>query len=52
MNSIAKKKALTFGTYIATVYEVCGSRRGIAIVERAVNAHLVKFRNRQRYLIC
>ena len=51
MNSTRKKKALTFGGYIVAIYETCGSRRGKAIVQHAVNAHLLKFKSQQRFLI-
>jgi hypothetical protein len=51
MNSISKKKALTFGGYIAAVCEAYGSRRGKTIVQHAVNAHLLKFRSQRRFLV-
>jgi hypothetical protein len=51
VNSIRKKKALTFGGYIAAVYDACGSRQGKVIVQYMVNAHLLKFRSQQRFLI-
>lgn len=51
MHSIRKKKAGTFGAYIADAFKARGSRRGIAIVQHAVNAHLLKFQTHQRFLI-
>jgi hypothetical protein len=51
MNSIPKKKVLTFGGYIAAVCDAYGIRRGKLIVQHVVNAHLLKFRRQQRFLI-
>ena len=47
-----QSKAPTFGDLIAAVYSACGRRRARGILRLAVNAHLVVFRGRNRYLIC
>jgi len=46
-----KKKALTFGGFIAATYRACGKRRARGIVQLAVNAHLIEFRGRQHFVI-
>jgi hypothetical protein len=51
MKTNRKKKVLTFGDLIAAVYGACGQRRARAIVRLAVNAHLVAFRDHQRFVI-
>ena len=45
-----EKKALTFGGFIMAAYDVWGKRRAKGIVWLAVNAHLVKFQGRQRFV--
>jgi len=51
MKANHKKKALTFGDLIATVYDTCGPRRARKIIRRAVNEHVIVFQGRQRYLM-
>jgi hypothetical protein len=51
MKTSQKKKALTFGEFVASVYEACGKRKARGIVRLAVNAHLVEFRGQQRFVI-
>jgi hypothetical protein len=51
MKTNHKKKALTFGDFIANVYSACGKRRAGKIVQLAVNAHLVVFRGQRRFMI-
>jgi hypothetical protein len=46
-----KKKGLTFGQFIASVYETCGERRAKGIVRLAVKAHLIEFRGEQRFMM-
>ena len=46
-----KKRALTFGDFIAAAYRAWGKRRAKGFVWLAVNAQLVEFRGRQRFLI-
>ena len=51
MKTNHKKKALTFGDFIAAAYRAWGSRRARGLVRLALNAHLVVFRGRQRFVI-
>jgi G3E family GTPase len=46
-----KKRALTFGDFVAAAYRAWGKRRAKGFVWLAVNAQLVEFRGRQRLLI-
>ena len=46
-----KKKAMTFGDFIAAAYRAWGARRAKGLVWLAINAHLVVFRGRQRLVI-
>jgi hypothetical protein len=48
MTANHKKKALTFGHLIETVYGVCGNRRARGIIRLAIDAHVVVFREQQR----
>ena len=48
---INHKKALTFGDLIATVYCACGKRRARGILRLCLNAHLVVFQGRDRYVL-
>jgi hypothetical protein len=48
MKANYKKKALTFGSLIETVYGVCGNRSAGGIIRLAVDAHVVVFREQQR----
>ena len=46
-----KKKAMTFGDFIAAAYRAWGKRRAKGVVWLAVNARLVEFRGPQRFEI-
>jgi hypothetical protein len=46
-----KKRALTFGDFIAAAYRAWGRRRAKGLVWLAVNARLVEFQGRPRILI-
>jgi hypothetical protein len=48
MKANHKKKALTFGGLIETVYGVCGARRAQGIIRLAIDAHVVVFREQRR----
>jgi hypothetical protein len=43
-----KGKPLTFGDFVAGVYDTCGKRRAKGIVHLAVAAHLIEFRGAER----
>ncbi len=51
MKTNPKKKALTFGEFIASVYDVYGRRKAREIVRFAIKAHLFEFRGQQRVVI-
>jgi hypothetical protein len=50
MRTNHKKKALTFGEFIAGVYDACGRQKAKGIVRLAVNARLVNFQGSQRFV--
>jgi len=47
MKTNHKKKALTLGHLIETVYGVCGDRRARGIIRLAVDANVIVFREQQ-----
>jgi hypothetical protein len=48
MKANHRRKALTFGNLIETVYDACGNRRARGIIRLAIDAHVVVFRKQQR----
>jgi hypothetical protein len=46
-----KKRVLMFGEFIAAAYRAWGRRKAGELVQVAVNAHLVVFQGRQRFVI-
>ncbi|HEV7923933.1 MAG TPA: hypothetical protein VGR14_01155 [Verrucomicrobiae bacterium] len=46
-----KKNGLTFGDFVAGIYQTCGSRKAKGIVQLAVELHLVEFRGAKRFMI-
>jgi hypothetical protein len=48
---INRKKTLTFGDLVESVYNACSPRRAKAIVRFAVNTHMVVFRGQRRFVI-
>jgi hypothetical protein len=51
VKTVAKKSALTFGDFIASAYRAFGSRRAKGFVWLTVNAHMVLYRERQRFVV-
>ncbi|MGA2028818.1 MAG: hypothetical protein ABSG87_01930 [Verrucomicrobiota bacterium] len=51
MKSNCRKKSLTFGEFIARVYDVWGERKARGIVLLAIKTHLIEFREQQRFVI-
>jgi hypothetical protein len=51
MKTNSKNRVLRFGDFIAAAYRAWGRRRAGELVQVAVNAHLVVFRGRQRFVI-
>jgi hypothetical protein len=50
MKANHKKRALTFGNLIETVYGACGNRRAKGIIRLGIDAHIVVFREQRRVL--
>ncbi len=46
-----RRKALTFGDFVAGVYHLWGERKAISIVRLALDKHVVEFRGTERYII-
>ena len=46
-----EKRVFTFGDFIVAAYRAWGSRQAKELVQVAVNAHLVVFQRRQRFVI-
>jgi hypothetical protein len=42
---------LTFGEFIASVYDACGKRKAREIVQHAVNARVLQFHGQGRFVI-
>ena len=51
MKANCRKKTLTFGEFIARVYDVCGKRKAKGIVRLAIKAHLIEFRGDDRFVV-
>lgn len=51
MKTNGRKKHLTFGEFIMAVYDACGRRQAEGIVRLAINAHLIKFRGHDRFVV-
>jgi hypothetical protein len=47
----SKTHPLTFGDFVAGVYDTFGKRRAKNIVHLAVSLHLVEFRGTERFVI-
>ncbi len=42
---------MTFGEFIACVYDDCGKRKARGFVRLAIKAHLIEFHGQQRFVI-
>ena len=51
MKAIRKKKELTLGEFIVCAYDVFGKLRARAIIQRAVNAHLIEFLAPRNFIV-
>jgi len=51
MKSGCRKKFLTFGEFIACVYDGCGKRKAMGVVRLAVKARLIEFHGQQHLVI-
>jgi hypothetical protein len=48
MRANHKKEALTFGNLIETVYRICGNRSARGVIQLAIDAHIIVFREQRR----
>jgi hypothetical protein len=46
-----KERTLKFGDFISATYRAWGTRRSKGFVRLAVNAHLIVFQGRQRFVL-
>jgi len=46
-----KKKVLTFGEFVAGIYDACGRKKGSGIVRLAVKARWIEFHGHDRFMI-
>jgi hypothetical protein len=51
VKTVHKKKTLTFGEFIAGIYETCGGQKAEGIVRLAVTAQWVEFSGQHRFMI-
>jgi hypothetical protein len=51
MKPKSRKRSLTFGEFVAHVYDVWGERKGRGIVHLAIKAHLIEFNGDKRFVI-
>jgi len=51
MKARPKRKALTFGEFVVSVYDAFGKRRANGIIRLAINAHAVAFLGQPHFFI-
>jgi len=51
MKPKSRKRYLTFGEFVAHVYDVWGERKGRGIVHLAIKTHLIEFNGDKRFVI-
>ena len=51
MKTSLGRKPMTFGEFIARVYDDCGERKASGLVRFALKAHLVEFRRPHRLVL-
>ncbi len=51
MKAIPKRKALTLGQFIVSVYDARGKQRAQGIIRLAINGHLVAFLGRPHFVV-
>jgi hypothetical protein len=51
MKEHSKKKTLTFGDFVAGVYDTWGTRKAKGIVKLAIKMHVIEFRGTERFEI-
>jgi hypothetical protein len=51
MKTHPRKRPLTFGDFVAGVYQTWGQRRAKGIIELAIKVHMIEFRGAERFVI-
>jgi hypothetical protein len=51
MKTNCRRRSLTFGEFIARIYDVCGERKAGGIVRLAIEAHWIEFQGQNRLVI-
>ena len=46
-----RKKSLTFGDFVAGVYQTWGKRRAKGIIDLAIKVHMIEFRGTERFVV-
>jgi hypothetical protein len=47
----SKEKTLTFGDFVAGVYDAWGRRKAKGVVKLAIKMHLIEFRGADRFVV-
>ncbi|HWN97231.1 MAG TPA: hypothetical protein VNT99_19525 [Methylomirabilota bacterium] len=51
MKGIPRRKTLTLGDLIVSVYDVCGKQRAKGIIRLALNSHLIAFLGQRHFIV-
>jgi hypothetical protein len=51
LKSHSRKRPLTFGDFVAGVYQTWGKRRAKGIIDLAIQMHVIEFRGTERFMI-
>ncbi len=51
MRACPRTRPLTFGDFVAGVYQTWGKRRAKGIIQLALKAHVIEFRGTERFVI-
>jgi hypothetical protein len=51
MKAHPRRKPLTFGDFVAGVYDTWGKRKAKGIIDLAIKVHVIEFRGKERYVI-
>jgi hypothetical protein len=51
MKTNYRKRSLTFGEFVVSVYDVCGTRQARGVIRLAIEAHLIEFPGQRRFVV-
>jgi hypothetical protein len=51
LKSHPRKRPLTFGDFVAGVFQTWGKRRAKGIIDLAIKVHVIEFRGTERFMI-